>query len=131
VHGCSGQRAARGWPKPGERYVPPKPPVAERLPDVGRDIGDGRGELVEAGDRYDHQAAAESLDDRTQRGRGRRERRAVEPAADLLRVGLPEEPQRDVPVLRRHPPHAALLGPGQGCQLLGERGRRPHRYEQA
>ena len=61
---------------------------------------------------------------------GAGQRRPIDGVGHLVRIGLAEEAQRDVPLLGHDEANAALVLAVEGCQLLDHDRRRPHRDEQ-
>ncbi len=79
-------------------------------------VGHHGGKRVEAVYRHDDGALPEPPDRRSEHGRRRRQRRPVEPIADLAGIGIAEEPQRDVELVR-----------GNGTKTRGVAGTSPAR----
>ena len=128
---CAHQVTRGPWPETRERQVAGERPWRGWAADLGGRRTDGFGESVESGDRDDDRALAQAAHDRAEHRGGGGQRRARETGECVSRFGVTEKSKRDVPVRRRHPTYAGLVGAREGTQLLEGLRRRPHGKEQS
>ena len=89
------------------------------------------GQCIQSINRNHERPFGDHVDRRSKSSWGGREWRAVERVDHLIRIGLAEEAQRDVPVVGVDEAHPALVLAMQGAELGNHLLRWPHGDEQA